>query len=299
MHKYLFLFDTEIYLYAVLNVFSFFPFLIFNICHYKQKQTALSTLSVQAVTACRKNLRINTRLRFLKSTTFWTITEIILLSCIQYFPMLFLTSVFSSLFKTGSNFFGYLFLLPLLLHVIYWLIGLDPRKQSDLTSPAYPLILVFTKIGCFFAGCCNGIESNAFGMYNHSTFRMEIPVQLIESGCALLIFIVLCLIRKKVKSGTIYPLYMILFSAARFCSEFLRSEDNILGPLKKYHIFCLVGIVFGIIQYIIVCRYGEQLSAFIGGGLPALIGKLRNAYGKSKKKKKKQKQKQKQKSKKH
>lgn len=291
MHKYLFLFDTEIYLYTVLNVFSFFPFLIFNLCHYKQKQTALSALSVQASAACKKKLRINSRLRFLQSTAFWTVTEIIVLSCLQYFPMLFLTSVFSSLFKTGSNFFGYLFLLPLLLHVVYWLIGLDPRKQSDLTSPAYALILVFTKIGCFSAGCCNGIESTAFGMYNHSTHRTEIPVQLIESGCALLIFIVLCLVRKKAKSGTLYSLYMILFSATRFCSEFLRSEDNILGPLKKYHIFCLVGIVFGIMQYIIVCRYGDKISSFIGGGLPALIGSLRETYGKSKNKKKKKKQK--------
>ncbi len=289
MHKYLFLFDSEIYLYAVMNVFSFFPFLIFNICHYKQKEKHLSALSGLALTACRKNLRINTRFRFLKNATFWTITEIILLACVQYFPMLFLTSVFSSLFNTGANIFGYFFILPLILHVVYWLIGNDPCKQSDLTSPAYALILVFTKIGCFFAGCCNGIESNTFGMYNHSTHRMEIPVQLIESGCALLIFIVLCLVRKKAKSGTLYPLFMILFSATRFCSEFLRSEDKIFGPLQKYHIFCLVGIAFGIIQYIIVYRYGEQLSSFIGGGLPALIGKCKEKFAKNKKKKKKNK----------
>lgn len=286
MHKYLFIFGTKLELYSILNVFSFFPLLIFNLCHCRQKKENMSALSERVLAACQKNLRINTRFRFLKSKLFWTMIETVILSCLQFFPLLILTSVFASAFNTGSNYFGYLYVIPFILHIVYWLIGLDPFKQSNLTTPAFALSLLVAKLACFCSGCCRGIESTVFGMYNHTSQRTEVPVQLIEAAWAVLLFVFCMLWRKKEKPGTLLPLYTILYSATRFCSEFLRNEANIIGPLKKYHIFCLVGIAFGVIQYVIVSRCGEQLRTFIANGLPAIISNRKTKKKKKKKKKK-------------
>lgn len=289
MYKYLFVFGSKMQLYPLLNFLSFFPVLIFNLCRYRQKEKNLSALSLQLQASCQKNVRLCSPLRFLKRTRFYTITEIILLSCLQFFPVMFLNPLFSSLFNTGANYFGSLFLLQPILFSVYWLIGLEPLRQTDLTTPAFPLSLVVVKLACFCEGCCRGIESTQFGMYNRATYRMEIPVQLIEAGCALLLFAVLMLLRKKAKPGTLFPLYTLLYSATRFCSEFLRCEENILGPLKKYHIFCLVGIAVGILEYIIAYKFGDRIDVFIANGLPTLLKKHKNGGKKHKKGKKKKK----------
>ena len=78
------------------------------------------------------------------------------------------------------------------------------RKKKDLDLDPYigigtlciPLFHTFGRIGCFLSGCCYGIESS-FGLYfNHSPAPgcagvCRFPVQLIESSCNLLLFIVL------------------------------------------------------------------------------------------------------------
>ena len=297
MHRYLYLFGSNIQWYEILNILSFFPALIFNLCCFKQKRDNLSVLSGRVQEKFFKKLKNTSRFRFLEKKTFWTAVEIVLITAIQIIPTAVLNKVCGRIFGTGSNYFGFLFVIPVILTIVYWFAGIDPIKQSDLITPAFPLSLIFIKLACFCEGCCSGIESLHFSMYNHYTKHMEVPVQLIEAGWGLLLFVILFAIRKKVKPGTLYPLYTILYSATRFFSEFLRHEDNILGPLKKYHLLCIVGIIIGIIQYIVVTKYGEQIRAFIQPGCIDLIAKLKEKLAKQKKAKQKAKKKNKKKNK--
>ncbi|MBR2413192.1 MAG: prolipoprotein diacylglyceryl transferase [Clostridia bacterium] len=297
MHRYLYLFGNQYQWYTVLGKFYFFPILFFNLSQYNEKKENLSVVSERIQKYFQKKLKLNSHFRFLEKKSFWTIVEIIVFTILQYYTILLSTGIIGDLFNTGGNYFGCFLLFPYILLVSYWLFGLDPLKQSDLITPSFPLSLIFIKLACFCAGCCHGIESNRFGMYNYATSAMEIPVQLIETGWGLILFILLFAIRKKVKPGTLYPLYTILYSATRFCSEFLRHEENILGPLKKYHIFCIAGIVIGIIQYIVVTKYGEQIRAFIQPGLIGLIEKLKEKLKKRKKANRKAKKKNKNKNK--
>ena len=297
MYRYLYLFGNEIQWYMIIGYFAAVPLLTFNLSQYKTKEENLSVLSQRAQKHFQKNLKINSHFHFLQKQPFWIITEILLLSTVQYLPTPVLNPLFGKLFNTNANYFGLLLVIPYILLVVYWLIGVDPLRQSDIITPSFPLALIFAKLACFCDGCCSGIESLHFSMYNHYTKHMEVPVQLIEAGWGLLLFVILFAIRKKVKPGTLYPLYTILYSATRFCSEFLRHEENVLGPLKRYHLFCIAGIIIGIIQYIVVTKYGEQIRAFIQPGCIDLIAKLKEKLAKQKKEKQKAKKKAKKKNK--
>ena len=128
----------------------------------------------------------------------------------------------------------------------------------DFISPAFPLALIFSKLGCFCSGCCHGVECS-FGMHNYDTNTVEFPVQLVETSLAVLIFVFIMLYRKKAKEGTLFPTYLILYSSTRFFSEFFRFEENVIWNLKTYQILCIAGIIIGIIELIVVKKCKEKI----------------------------------------
>ena len=174
-------------------------------------------------------------------------------------PITFLNFKFGSLVGTGVNYFGLIFFIPYILLLFCYLIKVDPLKQIDLITPAFPLALAITKIACLCAGCCRGIESS-LGLYNNSTGLVEFPIQLVEAGLALLIFIFLMAWRKKAKPGTMFPIYLVIFSGTRFFSEFLRCEPNVFWRLKIYHILCVIGAVVGVIEMILITKFGYKIK---------------------------------------
>lgn len=108
-----------------------------------------------------------------------------------------------------------------------------PFKDMILTAvPVVPLVHGIGRIGCFFAGCCYGIEYNGWGSV---TFQNAIdpvangvprlPVQLIEAGCNIIIFIILiCLFKKFLNTYKTLGIYCILYSIVRFVLEFFRGD---------------------------------------------------------------------------
>ena len=54
---------------------------------------------------------------------------------------------------------------------------------------------------------------------------------------------------------------MILYSATRFCTEFLRNDfPQIAGKLTTYHFQCLGGIVVGIIEMILAIKVFPKIK---------------------------------------
>lgn len=246
-------------LYDILNVISFFVLLIFNLTQLKSKKDNLSNISLIFQKKIIKNNKKSKKRKIFSSNTFWATIETIIISCVQYLPTTILNWKFGRLVGTGANYFGLLFFIPYILLGFCMLLKIDPWKQIDLITPAYPLALVISKIACFFAGCCRGIESS-FGLYNNYTGLVEFPVQLVEAGLALFIFVFLMAWRKKAKPGTMFPIYLIIFSGTRFFSEFFRCEPNVFWGLKTYHILCIIGIIVGIVEIFIVKKFGEKIS---------------------------------------
>lgn len=252
MYKYLF--GTDILTYDFFNLVSFFVLVIYNLANVKEKKHLLSYASQWS-----RNKIENSRFKnkVLSSYIPWAITEIILISLVQFAFTAKINSWFGNIVRTNINYFGLLFITPILLFIFCLLIRINPLKQIDIITPAFPLALIFTKIACFGAGCCNGAEWE-YGFYNYKYERVEFPVQLLEAGIALSIFVFFLFWRKKAKTGTLFPTYLIIYSVTRFFSEFTRGEQNVFGILKTYHILCIAGFIVGIIELFLVIKYSNN-----------------------------------------
>ncbi|MBR4072208.1 MAG: prolipoprotein diacylglyceryl transferase [Clostridia bacterium] len=189
-----------------------------------------------------------------KSITFWAVVELILFSLLHYSYIL--------IFGMGANYFGMLFIMPVVMTAVYCFMGADPLAQVDIMTPALPASLVFVKLCCFFEGCCYGIQS-PYGIYFSVRGLFEAPVQLIESFNAFLIFLFLIVYKKFAKKGTMYPAYVFLYSLTRFFSEFVRHEKNVLWVFKSYHFLCFAGIVLGVVAFILVSVRREKLESVL------------------------------------
>ncbi len=102
----------------------------------------------------------------------------------------------------------------------------------DIYAVCVPLFHVFGRIGCFLAGCCYGVEST-WGFTAHGNLQspevndiQRMPVQLIEAGCNLCIFLILFVLYRKgrLKNKLLF-VYMLIYPVVRFILEFYRGDD--------------------------------------------------------------------------
>lgn len=256
MYKYL---GTDgMLLYDLFDIISVFALFIFNFIQYNRKKQFQSK-GTQYLQNFFYKLKPDIKLNILAFSHIWLIIEIWIFSFAQLVLTASANKAFGDMVGTGANYFGKLYHIPFLLVAFCILFWVDPLKQIDLITPAFPLALFFSKLGCFFHGCCGGIEW-AKGLYNAESGLVEFPIQLVEAGLALLIFIFLIFWRDKAKPGTMFPVYLIIYSATRFFSEFLSKKPDVFWILKTYHILCIIGVVLGIIEYIIAVKFGNKVS---------------------------------------
>lgn len=189
---------------------------------------------------------------------FWVVISILLVSAVQYAPAALLGRPFGRLVGTGSNYFALLYLAPVLLLLYSWIMGIEPLRQMDIVTPAFPLALTLAKLGCYAGGCCGGIACE-FGRINPVTGIREFPVQLLEAGVALVLFVGFEMNGKKLKYGTAFPVYLGLYSVIRFFTEFLRTGEKIIWILNTYQILSLIGIALGIVEYCLAASYGDRI----------------------------------------
>jgi len=101
----------------------------------------------------------------------------------------------------------------------------------DIVAVSIPLFHFFGRIGCFFGGCCFGIES-AFGFtFHHSPIEEanhvhRFPVQLLEASFNLALFFLLnYFLRNNLFKKRLAYIYLLIYSVGRFFIEFLRGDD--------------------------------------------------------------------------
>lgn len=145
---------------------------------------------------------------------------------------------------------------------------IDFLKVANIFAPVIPLIHSFGRIGCFFGGCCYGIEyhgplaihfpENEY--VDHLNDVPRFPVQLLESSINLLLFFALIYYGRKVrKKGSILGIYLICYSIIRFSLEFLRGdvERGILLGVSTSQWISLILLPIGI--YLII-RKDKKIS---------------------------------------
>jgi phosphatidylglycerol:prolipoprotein diacylglycerol transferase len=152
----------------------------------------------------------------------------------------------------------------------------------DMVTPVIPFFHFFGRLGCFGAGCCYGIEYSpgitfSRALIPEANFVSRLPVQLIEAGFNLLLFLLLSYISRVVffpelqrpastgriknrpsvlrnfhLTGKLLFLYLILYPAGRFVLEFFRGDEyrGFWGPLSTSQwisLFVITAAVTGLI----------------------------------------------------
>jgi phosphatidylglycerol:prolipoprotein diacylglycerol transferase len=96
-------------------------------------------------------------------------------------------------------------------------------ETLDILAPYAALAQAIGRIGCFFNGCCYGLES-AYGIYFPVHGRILFPSQLVDSFTLVVIFVILRLVGEKGKTGEVFCFYLLLAALQRFLLEFVRGD---------------------------------------------------------------------------
>ncbi len=108
---------------------------------------------------------------------------------------------------------------------------LNAADYADCGAICIPLFHSFARVGCFFAGCCYGIEVEWGFASSQNPFVPEVvgirrfPTPLLEALLNVCLFLTLFLLRnKKALRGKLIYLYLGAYAVVRFCVEFLRGD---------------------------------------------------------------------------
>ena len=255
MHRYF----GGYYAYDLFNLIGYYLMIFTNLLYYKSKKDAMSLFSEKLIYASSKSQKdLGTVVQ-----AFLFVIETVLASiCIDQSTRF--NGSFGEMVGTGRNYFALLIFAPIFISLFSIVLVINPIKELDVITMGLPVFLFFVKLACFFNGCCWGIpwEHGPYN-YHHGHPGNQVPIQLFEALFAALILLILLIYRKKAKPGTIYPMYLTLYSFTRFFSEFFAAAyPDVLGPFNMYQILCAIGFVVGIILLIFMNIFGERISDF-------------------------------------
>lgn len=185
-----------------------------------------------------------------------------------------------STFKNGGLVFYGAIIAGFLAAFIY----LKIKKQRFLDYaacivPSVPLAHAIGRVGCFLAGCCYGrcIDTPISVIYKNPIGGAPVgvpvfPIQLVESCCNIIIFIILLLYtRKNIKRRSVLFLYMLLYGIERFFLEYGRYDEirGIFLGLSTSQWISIAMVVGGIIGFILLHRHEKLHPELYEEKLPA------------------------------
>ncbi len=160
---------------------------------------------------------------------------------------------------TGATFYGGLIGGALCFMTIYFGVGailfIDKVHiknffcVTDIAAASIAVAHAFGRIGCLMAGCCHGVETDAwYGVYFVYPQIKAVPVQLFESIFLFALFGFFWFRIVKKQSCNL-PLYMMLYGVWRFIAEFFRADDrgativSFLTPSQLIAVLMVIGSV--------------------------------------------------------
>lgn len=134
--------------------------------------------------------------------------------------------------------------------------GWDFIRHLNVLIPCVALAQGFGRIGCFFAGCCYGIQTDSVIGVSFPVDSLcpvghpVIPTQLIMSaGDFLIFFILMHNLEKGKHPDNTGAMYLILYSLGRFLIEFIRGDINrgFVGILSTSQFIALFVFLAGVL----------------------------------------------------
>jgi len=132
-------------------------------------------------------------------------------------------------------------------------------KTGDTFALPLALAMAVGRWGCFFNGCCYGVETGLPWGVNFGDGIRRHPTQIYESlfhfGMAL---ILIEIARRDVLRYQRLKLYLIAYGIYRFCTEFIRPEPADYAGLTFYQWAALVLVLGMTIHWLIDARLKQQ-----------------------------------------
>ena len=134
---------------------------------------------------------------------------------------------------------------------------------SDCIALGAPLAQAVGRLGCLINGCCHGIQTNVSWaiIYTHPNSACRMcnvplhPTQLYFFLWNLFVFFVLLGLRNRLKQpGTLFLLYLCLYSAGDFALRFLRDNEVICCGLQQGQFISLVIFILSL-SLLLVLRH--------------------------------------------
>lgn len=120
-------------------------------------------------------------------------------------------------------------------------------RYGNQIAPAIALGMAIGRLGCFFTGCCYGIETTLPIGIDFGDGLLRYPTQLIEMMFCLILFGYLFYKQKSKKDlipGILFKELVIYYFIFRFFIEFIRGTEKNILYLSIYQIICLIGAIF-------------------------------------------------------
>ncbi|MGP0630495.1 prolipoprotein diacylglyceryl transferase [Nitrospina sp. 32_T5] len=139
-------------------------------------------------------------------------------------------------------------------------------KTADVLAPSIAIGQAIGRWGCFFAGCCYGVRTDAPWAITFTNLDSLAPLnvplhptQIYLSLNALVIFFVLLWVQKKKRfDGQVLLTYGILYSIGRFIIEFYRGDDRGYAVPEMLSTSQFIGIfIFGLSLVLWAKRRGQ------------------------------------------
>lgn len=183
------------------------------------------------------------------------------------------TGVFD-LFNSGMTFYGG-FIFGVISFIIVWFVGGKILKIEEETKEKFfnmveisacviPLAHAFGRLGCLFAGCCYGKQTESwFGILTYTQESADlvkvVPIQLFESLFLFsLFFILMNLFRKSKTNIPLMSLYLMFYGIWRFFIEYARADDRgltIIPFLSPSQLTAIFMVIIGILYYFFIKKH--------------------------------------------
>lgn len=188
---------------------------------------------------------------------------------IENYQSLNLWETIIQMFKGGFVFYGGLIGAVLGIFIYSKQFKIPFKEILLILVPVFPLVHSIGRIGCLLAGCCYGMEYDGiFSITFHNSLHAPnevqlFPMQIVESICLFLIFIILLITYKRfLNTYKTLGVYCILYSIIRFTLEFFRGDliRGIYFSLSTSQWISILIFILGITIFIYEYKYTKKIK---------------------------------------
>lgn len=135
---------------------------------------------------------------------------------------------------------------------------------APFVPPAITIAHAFGRLGCTFAGCCHGAETDAwYGIWMHTNtygYAKVVPTQLFECFFLIVLSVIMIVLFYKFHFKYNFCVYLIAYGVWRCIIEVFRTDDRgtFIGALTPSQFWSIIMIILGIgyffLQYYVMSK---------------------------------------------